>query len=168
MQLRGDDGFVEFLNSRTLLDELNPAGAPSHEMPTIRAAYPSEPKRLKIGPTRAGGEFCRKEIGRPQQRPPPPSASSASASAEGETTGEARGREEEDNVAMANFSPLERRNGGRGEKREREREREGPITTRQRCQATPELIHFFKRHSRRDAPEMTAPNPRRSDRGTPP
>ena len=109
IQRRGDDGFVEFLNNRTLRDELkNP---PVHQVMKCRrrAAYLSENKRLKIGPTRAGGEFCRKEIGRPQQRPPPPSASSASASAEGEATGEARGREGEDNVAMANFSPLERR-----------------------------------------------------------
>ena len=84
---------LNFLITEPFVMNLNP---PVHQvMKCRRAAYLSEPKRLKIGPTRAGGEFCRKEIGRPQQRPPPPSpsASSASASVEGEATGEARGRE---------------------------------------------------------------------------
>ena len=54
---------------------------------------------MKIGLTLTGGKFSRKEIGRPQQRP---AATSASASAKVERGGQ-------NNVAMANFSPLERR-----------------------------------------------------------
>ena len=82
----------------------------NQEMPTSSTP---DSKRVKIGPTRTGGEFNRIEIGR--QATTTAVGVVRIGFTEGEVGDGVRGGRT-DNVAMANFSPLERRNGGRGEK----------------------------------------------------